>query len=603
MNTQQLNDLKGFLSFERTWQLERFIRMPQKVIGLFTGNQSMKTSSTAYQYVLRVLGMHPVPKKNVVYFECSTRNKDNLSPHGHHTFIDGGVTVMGWEAGTWTKDTVPKDLKCPFCGADIVIHQRNKKVFRFASENLPGDKDSAGDKSQSTEVRNTTYPEFKKWLPPFLVKRDIRFRSMSMIVHDPLTGMTFGTGENKIYHAGGDIVVEFVSYSQAVQAGAGVQRMSIWCDEEPSKEFWDEQLPRLVAEDGDIILSLTPANKMSWSFDDLYEKASIYYRTSSVCEYLNQGAKSTADIVKPVETTSLKTSVGCMQAATDDNPTLGKEIIEELYDQVADPDTLATRRYGIHRQVSGRIFKDFDYRIHFIDAEHYFPDGMFTAWKHFLLVDFHEHNPWAVMFITLSPHNEAFVWWEWSPSPEKYVSRVIAHDIALKSAGYNFEFSLIDPLAAKNQTNTSTSTIDDLNEYFWDFKKEGICGRHNFESWDTKATSGRDAVRNRLKWSKIVKRPFNNLHKEPGREFRVPTLWVLNNCKQTAQSLKQWRMEEWTRASDNINRERKETPSQKFSHFCMCLEAAHKDSRFKPPLPSRRPKDRTPKYFQGRRAA
>jgi hypothetical protein len=85
-----------------------------------------------------------------------------------------------------------------------------------------------------------------------------------------------------------------------------------------------------------------------------------------------------------------------------------------------------------------------------------------------------------------------------------------------------------------------------------------------------------------------------------GRQIRVPTLWILNDCKETARSLKQWRMEEWNRSSDNVNKERKETPSQKFSHFCMCLEAAMKDNRFRPPARHGVIEKIMPKYFQGR---
>lgn len=40
--------------------------MPHKVVGLFSGNQAGKTSSVAEHYVKRLLGIHPVPEKNVL---------------------------------------------------------------------------------------------------------------------------------------------------------------------------------------------------------------------------------------------------------------------------------------------------------------------------------------------------------------------------------------------------------------------------------------------------------------------------------------------------------------------------------------------------------
>jgi hypothetical protein len=62
----KLNDFTGFLSFITTWQAKKFFNCPNKTVGLFTGNQAMKTATTAYGYVLRVMGQHPVPKKNTL---------------------------------------------------------------------------------------------------------------------------------------------------------------------------------------------------------------------------------------------------------------------------------------------------------------------------------------------------------------------------------------------------------------------------------------------------------------------------------------------------------------------------------------------------------
>ena len=64
------------------------------------------------------------------------------------------------------------------------------------------------------------------------------------------------------------------------------------------------------------------------------------------------------------------------QAATDDNPTLNIDVINEIFKQIDDPDALAIRRYGIFKQLSGRIFKDFEFSIHRIDANEFFPEGV-----------------------------------------------------------------------------------------------------------------------------------------------------------------------------------------------------------------------------------
>jgi hypothetical protein len=87
-----------------------------------------------------------------------------------------------------------------------------------------------------------------------------------------------------------------------------------------------------------------------------------------------------------------------------------------------------------------------------------------------------------------------------------------------------------------------------------------------------------------------------------GRTVLVPTLWIFNTCRDTAKSLHQWRYEEWATSKVQIVKDRREVPSQKFSHFCTALEGIFKDDRWRPRRerePSRY--SRTPQYFKGKR--
>jgi len=82
----------------------------------------------------------------------------------------------------------------------------------------------------------------------------------------------------------------------------------------------------------------------------------------------------------------------------------------------------------------------------------------------------------------------------------------------------------------------------------------------------------------------------------------LPTLWISNRCMETARSLKQWRLESWSRQASNVDKDRKESPSQKFSHYCTALECAFKDKRVRPGLIGySKPNRSAPSYFQGRR--
>ena len=532
-----------------------FLHLPHKVIGLFSGNQKGKTCVAMYSLVLSIMGRHPVVEKNFDYFKC--------------------------ECGLrWNATRVPADRKCK-CGMDIRLFTNSVRTARLASETLPGETtDAAG--QTSTEVKNTLYPEFKKWLPPFLLKKDITARSAKMVLKS-------GVG-------GPDIVVEFVSYNQSVQSTAGSQRFIIKCDEEPPKAFWDEQLPRLLAADGWLELTLTPANYITWTHDELFDRASVHYRSKTVADKYYGG--KTVDLIKN------DNAIAVIQAATDDNPTLKPEVIERLFENYDDEDVIAIRRYGIFKQVSGRIFKDFD-RVHLINEDEYFPDGINSEWFHARGCDYHGRNPWAIGWVALSDTNELFVYDEYYPSPEQNTTDAIAKETAEKSGDYRYKLNLTDPYMKANQVKPNWTVLDDFNESFSRLKRAGVGTGGFWDVWDTKSERGRDAIKLRLKNSLIAGKPFNNVQMKDGQRVILPTIWIFSRCKNFANSFKNWRYEEWANLGSNTGKDAKDKPQGKWSHFPMVIEGILKDVRFRPlqkrqAFTSRDFKD--DRYFRGDRA-
>ena len=595
---------------------------------MFTGNQTGKTAGIAVQYVYRIMGWHPIPTKNVLYFECPNlveeeKEADETGDEGKikHPFVMGRLPDKSLmplhRMGVYTdsafypdyiripgtddtaqilrersfKSKRPEDNKCQHCGERLRIHKRNSRVFRFCAETLPTEKGSTGGSDdQSEEIKNSIYPAFKKWLPKYLIKSDITSRGTSVVVFDPNSGKSFGN----LDYSGSDIIVEFTSYSQTVQAGAGVQRLSCWCDEEPPFDFYDEQLPRLVAEDGDFIMSLTPARRMSWTYDEIFEKARLYIRTDNICNFLTE---KEGKEVKQVEWTDSEQNIAVIQAATDDNPTLSRNAIEKKF-AWEDPDTIATRRYGVFTQASGKIFPEFNWNVHFIDKDRYFKHGIPAIWCHGRAIDYHERNPWAIVWAAISPTDELFVYIDWEVSPLKWVTPSISEEIGKRSGLQRYSVNLIDPLANKVQTNTGTTVVEDLNRIFYQLKMDGTCLGGYWEPYDTKGTKGRDEIRLRLRNSTIVGKPFCNKIQKDGVSRNVPTLWVLNNCKATANSIKQWRYDEWKTGNQTSTNDRKEATGQKFSHLCTALEGLLKDNRFRAKREKPTTSRKAPEYFR-----
>jgi hypothetical protein len=460
----------------------------------------------------------------------------------------------------------------------------DKKVrtFRFASETLPNDPDGG-------EAKNTQYPEFKKWLPAGLVKKDITMRNSVLTVKSP--------------YGYPDIYVEFVSYSQSIQRTAGQQRASVWLDENGGKGFFEEQPPRLLAASeeggGDLIMSYTPTpGSTGWEFDDLYESARLIYRTDAV---LSRIKERTGVVEPPVKKLDSGKDIAVFMCATDDNPTLTKENIDVLFSNYADEDIIDARRYGIFRQLGGKYHKNFAKHVHVVDGMKLFPDGLPIEWRYFRGMDYHSTNPWAVSFICKSPEDEIFVYDELNPDPKKNIAYEIAGQIVSKSGAYRFVKDLIDPLANEVDPKTGWSMTQSLNNYFLQLKRESKDFRGCFfMGWDTKSKRGYDEVQKRLKNSLIVGSPFNNTISRNGNQEKLPTIWFFSNCVEHIESFKNARYDEWASRDQEEKKEAKQTIIQRFSHFVMSIECLLKDltvlSNFNINVPKEERKK--PSYFQ-----
>ncbi len=255
---EQLADFKAVIGqFKPTLMLKWLLNTDKNLVLFSKGNRAGGTATLMFNYVLRILGWHPQANRNVTFFYCD--NGHQFSPLdliNRKQFISDN---SGWHLA---------NSKCPHCEKEIKKHQRETTTFRFCSEILPTQTDDADFIGVSAEVKNTLYPTLKKWLPKFLIKKDITFRNPSMVIKD--------------FYGGEDIIVEFVSYNQRVQSTAGVDRLSVYIDECASSAFLEEQHARLIKEKGDLVISYTPADRASYLFDMIHSRASVVYRTASV---------------------------------------------------------------------------------------------------------------------------------------------------------------------------------------------------------------------------------------------------------------------------------------------------------------------------------
>ena len=495
------------------------------------------------------------------------------------TFLLGGnrggkgeSVVHDWIARLWCKH--PQSWKNVYPADEL-------RTLRICCATLPTDKEG--------EVKNTIYPVLKRRLPTNWVnwaKDDITIRNPVMKVKNPLLG-----AGNKAVN------LEFVSYGQETMRQAGVARRAVIQDEESSQEFFEEQQARTMDTGGDMILAFTPIpGQIGWMFDALYERASVIYRTPLVRERFKVRYGEDypeKQIIKG------RDDICVIMFATDDNPYFddlaveigkreGRELTKTEYlneffaDRYGgDEELIDARRYGIFKQLSGKVHKSF-HHVHCISGQKYFPNGIPHDWFHVRLIDYHQKNPWAVVWLARSPANEIFVYRDASFVPGRLQTYDIVSAMVDMSGDYKFKRNLIDPLADTTQSNTGYTTVQDLNRLFREFASEGRGTGGQWTTWDTKGTIGREEFTKRLLNARKVGVPFNNNSAEKYQK-QLPTIWFLDECRHTIEAMGKWRFEQWSPSAAQRNDEKEKTEG-KYSHYPIAIECALKDTWISRPL-------------------
>lgn len=482
--------------------------------------------------------------------QCGTDQMYDLEIEGTHNFIAN--CVFAHNTATIAYHYIARMLGHHKVAAKNAL----MKKVRCISSSLP--------ESDDPSVQdNAQYTELKRLIPPELILKDITARSANLVVRRPV-----GLSSDRT-------VFEFRSSKQELQDLGKINISSLWHDEETPKDKREECKMRLISEGGDEVFSLTATNPISYMFDEVWRQAAYIFRTKTISQKFG---------LPQVEKIKTGRDIAAIQMATDDNPTLDLDIIDHIFQDISDPDELALRRYGVFKQISGRIFKSYDPSICYIPFKKYFPNGIPYEWVHARGIDYHEsRTPWSIGWVSANQNDEWFLWQEFHPAidgPNAYNTYDISKAVVRKSGDYYFTVNLIDPLASKKQPNTLFSVTDDLNRHFLQLREvEGMGTPAYWEGWNTKGTGGRDEVAKRFKNAVRCGKPFNNAIKEKGAVKYLPTLWICDTCPNFHKSVLNWSYGEWVTQGTKAVNDPKPTPQQKNSHDNMVLEAFSKDSR------------------------
>jgi hypothetical protein len=120
---------------------------------------------------------------------------------------------------------------------------------------------------------------------------------------------------------------------------------------------------------------------LSYTYSEIWQRAEYIYRTPL----------SRKSLIYQKEWPNKNTRVGCVQMASDDNPTLDPETIDFIFEDITDPDELDLRRYGMFKQISGRIHKTYDPgSLAILILGRVFDNIPYTIGCHAIGIDYHE---------------------------------------------------------------------------------------------------------------------------------------------------------------------------------------------------------------------
>lgn len=221
--------------------------------------------------------------------------------------------------------------------------------------------------------------------------------------------------------------LEIMSYDQELDKFAGVPRHFIHFDEEPPKDIYKECLARLVDYRGRWWLTMTPVEGMTWTYEEIYQKA--------------------------LDGDPL---IDLFEVDIHDNTYLSEEAIDEVMEGY-DENEKAIRGKGKYIAVSGLIFKRFDPTFHVISSV--VPDP--NEYTHYVSLDHGFNNPTAVLFHAVHNTKGHVItykeWYKKEMTIEQHANQIKAMEAELRAYGILPFVRVADPAIKQRSAVTGLS--------------------------------------------------------------------------------------------------------------------------------------------------
>ena len=334
---------------------------------------------------------------------------------------------------------------------------------------------------------------------------------------------------------GGISFFDIMTYEQSTDSAEGASQDWIWFDEPPPRAMYIAATRGLIDTDGICLFSLTPL-KEPWLFDEVYNSKnnSVF---SVLCDVRHNLRR-----YNPLS----KKMIG-----------VSEESIRK-YEMKLTEEERETRMHGKFRYLAGRIWKEWDRDVHTYDRSKWIAgknavvvDGQPPVhWPRIMLVDPHDRNPHALVWIALDDAGDYWAYREaWLAG--YLIEDVVAHIKKVELlARERIQQRIIDPnFGPKVYANRGLSVRDEFEQ----------AGRHQqynirFTFGDDHKELGRKAFANLLRYD--ASRPLSLLNH--------PKFYVANDMKECIHQIEHY---VWDEYRSGIDRDPKEKPKDMNTHF------------------------------------
>lgn len=338
-----------------------------------------------------------------------------------------------------------------------------------------------------------------------------------------------------IKHASGGIsYIDMMTYEQDPYLAEGWSGDIAWFDEPPPRATYIATVRGLVDSNGICLFTLTPL-KEPWLFDEIYNTKDPNI-TSVLCDL-----RHNLERYNPFS----RQTIG-----------LREESIRKFEMKLTEEER-ETRMHGKFRYLAGRIWKEWDRDIHTFDRSMWIAgkDGVIvdgeppTHWPRCMLIDPHDRNPHALLWIACDETEEYWVY------REMYCEGLIG-DIVKKikqvelDAREKIQIRIMDPNFGPKKYANSGLTVRD------EFEQEGRAENYKirFTFGDDRKEIGRKAVGKLFRYDTTIPISFMN----------HPRLKVADNLKDFIYQVEHY---VWDDFRIGIERDPKEQPKEMNTHF------------------------------------